>query len=228
MIQGDRDTYVLAISPDADRFTLVLVGQDRKMEHTVDELSGMKNQLNTIEGGLYDWVSKAIRLRQRSDQCSEDLVRRTEISIDDQVFVVRYDPIHEQIKVKIPGRVVIAKRRNLGDSAPEITFIAEGQLLTDLTDYLVEAYMGRKHIGKEPVLPITFPNPDELLVGGYSYQVAYNAEKDVVFLQMPDRKVEASTEILDQDNNELTVIYGGLLAKQIRKFTNTILDTQML
>jgi len=210
------EDFILKVDYTNQRFELMTMND---LSYTED-FSIVKNPpewFETIDLGIVDWIRKAMDWQQ---PMLRSQFKYHKIMIDGVKYEMDYDSATSKLVVYMPGQSIITKRKILMDDYPEIQYIENGELVTEISEYISKVapegvrngFQGECLRGK-----INFV-PHEFTIGDNKYEIYFHLPDDIFFLRIPDRSIYTNLFDLETSAPELAERHNMDVYGIIREF----------
>ena len=170
-----------------------------------------------IDFGLVEWIRKAIAWNKTKSQ-PQDITKPFSFKVEGIIYTGTFNPRTNELSLSIPSKTIICRRDSITTDFPEIQFIENGELITKVTDIIIDKIKSgssKKDLDYPPSLPLVF-RPETIIAGYRMFDFDYNVELDLALLMIPDREIQANLLTIETDARELAELHQGMLCDVIR------------
>jgi hypothetical protein len=223
-ITGENGLYQLVFDKEFRMFELTTPDSWTESQ-PINIFAQHKKRYNAIEHGLTSWMYMCICKIQEEQREKVYGYKKKEILLENRTYIVEYCSHTQDLKLTIPGYMLVEKRRRLTKETSETTYLESGLVMQKISEIVYKELcrVDRSSFASERVsLPFECSSFNEYKIGEGTYQIGYDVNCDVVILLTRSRTIRTAVEYLEVKLPELEVLHQGELKRLIGAFINDV------
>lgn len=211
-IELNKEVYLLQMHPTLTRFALTFP-DGSEISDQVSRLGSYEKLIRSRENDLYEVLEVTFRSHQLRIEMGQDKLS-VKIPVEGHKYRLTFNIYSGELELYLPEYIMIADRDKLVDSFPELQRMEYGTIHAILTTQIIDAdpvFISTTDQIPKSTLPVQIVKPNQYLIGKYYFRVQYLIERDVCFVEVPDRVMKTTLKKIRQDIPELEDLHGGKL-----------------
>lgn len=171
----------------------------------------------TIDFGVVDWIRAAVNWNSEQPLPKNNFVPFS-FEVEGVVYSGVFNPSTNNLSLWIPAKTIICRRDAITSEFPEIQFMERGELITKVTDIIIDkikSVQPSENADYPPILPLVF-RPKTFIAGYRMFDFDYNVDLDLALLIIPEREIQVNILTIETDAIELAEMHHGMLCDMIR------------
>ena len=175
-------------------------------------------QYENMDDGVVEWIRKAIKWNELKLR-NKSYYSYHQLELDGCMYEIQYNSLNDELVIANYERVIITQRRHLVTDFPEIQFVQNGLLLTEITEYITRTYPNgiiEKMQAVNVEVPATFI-PYRVDIDGNWYEMSFRAKDDMLYVRLPKREIFTNLLEMEKDAPELAETHDSEIYGRIRE-----------